>query len=77
VPCRPREIRIAPSQVSLNAKYQDWRVTEELARPETLLAGFARSSLATLGTVAAARRRPSARRGQMSYTAIHTIQRAW
>jgi len=33
----------------------------ELARPERLLAGFARSSLAALGTVAAARRRPSAR----------------
>jgi hypothetical protein len=32
-----------------------------LARPERWLAGFARSSLAALGTVAAARRRPSAR----------------
>jgi hypothetical protein len=32
-----------------------------MARPERVLAGFARSSLATLGTVAAARRRPSAR----------------
>ncbi len=30
-------------------------------RPERLLAGFARSSLATLGTVAAARRRPARR----------------